>query len=259
MVSKYILTDSKRTVFLQKVMPTLFFGSLIWLISEIFFGEIFITISLPMDFSVIYLIMVIFNSILFIIYYIVSRKGKNLAGIIAYFLFAFTAGILSVPIFIWIEEFSFYVHLFVGLALGGTVLVLIIGLILREKFIAVGYIWHYILLLVLGVCLLLILFIFIFQITNWIVILISAIVIMCVVLIITLYGTTMTNKIKSEFWGFTVFRILSFLLMFVFIIFIVVIIIIFVIIGGEAFGGFDGGLATGGKKKKKKFVEDKEI
>jgi hypothetical protein len=66
-----------------------------------------------------------------------------------------------------------------------------------------------------------------------------------------LFGVIMTNKIKDEFWGFIVFRILSFLLIFVFIIFIVVLIIIFVILSGEASGTFDLSGISGGKKKRK--------
>lgn len=251
MTSKYILTDSKRTVFLQKVMPTIFIGSLIWLISEILFGIVFTEIASLLDIGAIYVIMVILNAILFVIFYVVSRKGKNISGLIIYFMFAFTAGVLSVPIFIWLSDFSIYVHVFVSLAVWGTAIILIIGLILKDKFLTAGYFWLQFLLIAIGIILVLLFYIFVMAITNWIVILISMIYLISISLIIMLYGTIMTKKIKDDFWIFIAFRILCFLLIFVVIILIVVLIIAAAIAGADAIGG-SGGWSSSGKKKKKK-------
>lgn len=251
MVSKYILTDSKRTVFLQKVMPTIFIGSLIWLISEIFFGLFFTEIASLLDIGAIYVIMIILNAILFVLFYVVSRKGKNISGLIIYFMFAFTAGVLSVPIFIWLSDFSVYVHVFVSLAVWGTAIILIIGLILKDKFLTDGYFWLQFLLIAIGIILVLLFYIFVMAITNWIVILISMIYLTSISLIIMLYGTIMTKKIKDDFWIFIAFRILCFLLIFVVIILIVVLIIAAAIAGADAIGG-SGGWSSSGKKKKKK-------
>ncbi len=88
-------------------------------------------------------------------------------------------------------------------------------------------------------------------ITNWIVILISMIYLISISLIIMLYGTKMTKKIKDDFWIFIAFRILCFLLIFVVIILIVVLIIAAAIAGADAIGG-SGGWSSSGKKKKKR-------
>ncbi|GAH05703.1 unnamed protein product, partial [marine sediment metagenome] len=102
-----------------------------------------------------------------------------------------------------------------------------------------------------GIILVLLFYIFVMAITNWIVILISMIYLISISLIIMLYGTIMTKKIKDDFWIFIAFRILCFLLIFVVIILIVVLIIAAAIAGADAIGG-SGGWSSSGKKKKKK-------
>lgn len=255
MTSKYELSESERETFVKKVLPTIFLGSFIWLISEILFGELFKVISLGASYTVFYIIILVLNANLFIGFYFLCRKGKNRPAICVYFSFAFTAGLLSVPIFVWLGPLSIYVTVYVSLAVWATALVLIAGRILGERFLATGHFRIYMLLAGLGVLLALIPLIFILQITNWIVLLICIIYLSVIVTIITIFGANQTKVIKEDYWVMITFRLLAFLLIFLVIVLIVVGIIIAIIAGGEGGSTDLSGLSfsSGGGKKKKEY------
>jgi hypothetical protein len=259
MPGKFILTDSEREVFLKKVLPTMFIGSLIWLISELIFGYYFTTIAYPPDLLlIIYIAMNILNVILFLMFFLLSRKKHHELAILAYFTFAFSAGIIFVPISmidILGYSLSTYVHAFVSLAVGGTAVVLLLGLILKERFLAEGYFEYHFLFTLGGSFIVLLVFLLVFRVTNIYLITASIIILIIVALLVLLYGATSTKKVKEEYWVFITFRILGYLLIFSFVLIITIIIIIVLIVLSEGdfdFGGFGGGGGSGSTKKKKK-------
>jgi len=262
MIEKYILTDSEREVFMKNVLPTIFIGSLIWLISELTFAIYYIQIITSPDIALfLYIIMNIFNAILFLLFFIYARKGQTIMALIAYFTFAFSAGIIAVPIsmiVLWEISLSTYVHAFVSLSVGGTAVIIFLGIVLKERFLAGGNFWYHFLFIALGSLGILIIFFLIFGVTNWILMIIAAIILIIVALLVLLYGAATTKKVKEEYWAFIVFRILGYLMIFSFLLIIVVIIILLVIASEGDFdfggGGFVdvGGSST--KKKKKKSI-----
>ena len=73
-VTKYVLNDSEREIFLKKILPTIFIGSLIWLISEIVFAMYYTKMTISPEIAIfIYVIINVFNAVLFVMFYIRSR------------------------------------------------------------------------------------------------------------------------------------------------------------------------------------------
>ena len=259
MPGKYILTDSEREVFLKKVLPTMFIGSLIWLVSELIFGYYFTTVSFPPDLLIIiYIIMNVLNVILFIMFFLLSRKKQHELAILAYFTFAFSAGIIFVPISMMVVleiTLTIYVHAFVSLAVGGTAVVLLLGLFLKERFLAEGnFLYHFFFTLG-GLFVVLLVFLLVFTVTNIYLIITSVIILIIVASLVLLYGAASTKKVKEEYWVFIVFRVVGFLLLFSFILIITIIIIVVLLVLSEGdfdLGGFGGWGGSGSTKKKKK-------
>ena len=111
----------------------------------------------------------ILNVILFLMFFLLSRKKQHELAIVAYFTFAFSAGIIFVPISM-IEllgySLSTYVHAFVSLAVGGTAVVFILGLILKERFLAGGHFWQHFFFTLGGSFIVLLVFLLVFRVTN---------------------------------------------------------------------------------------------
>ena len=259
MPGKYILTDSEREVFLKKVLPTMFIGSLIWLVSELSFGYYFTTVAYPPDLLlIIYIIMNVLNVILFIMFFLLSRKKQHELAILAYFTFAFSAGIIFVPISLIVVldiTLSTYVHAFVSLAVGGTFVVLLLGLILKERFLAEGNFWYHFFFTLGGSFVVLLVFLLAFGVRNIYLIITSIVILIIVALLVLLYGAASTKKVKEEYWVFTVFRIVGYLLLFSFVLVITIIIIVVLLVLSEGdfdLGGFSVGGGSGSTKKKKK-------
>jgi len=259
--NRYILKDSEREVFLKKVIPTLFIGSLIWLISEIIFATFYTKIPMSAEIAVIiYIIMNIFNALLFILFFKFARDGQTQIALLCYFTFAFSAGIIAVPIsmlVLWEIPLSPYVHAFVSLSVGGTVVTLLLGYALKDRFLAGGNFWYHFLFTALGSLGILIVFILVFSVTNWILMIIASIYLIIVALLVLLYGASSTTKVKEEYWVFIVFRILGYLLIFSFLLIITLIIIALMIASEGDFdlgGGYIGGGSSLSKKKKQKSI-----
>ncbi len=254
MSEKITLLDVEREIFIQKVIPTILCGSVVWLLSEILFTFIFADVSSFIDIGAIYILLVIINTALLVVFYFLARKSISISGIIVYYFFAFTAGILSVPILIWSADFVIYVHMFVSLAVSGTALVMISGMALREKFLAPGHIFQSVIIVIFGGILVLMLLFVIFAVSNWIVMLVSSCIFAYITLVILILGSRIVQNYQEEAWIYMVFRILSFLLLTVIIILIIAVIIALIFTGADEIGGLGdgGGLFGGGPSKKKK-------
>jgi hypothetical protein len=253
--SKYLLNSSQRNIFLQKILPLLIVGSIIWLFSEIIFSMIFIDIKFTHIFLVFYVFMIIIEGILFLLFYFSSKANRIQLGVLIFFLFCFIAGILSLPIII-ITEFLPQVHMFVTLSLGATLIVGFIGIILRENYFSKGYIWAHIILFLIGMSILEIIFIFIFKIQNFLLTIpVSLAYILVVALTTMFYGAKAVQKNEKDPWIYIFFKIEGLLLLALIIAAIIVVVVLIIVAIGIACGGgnFDfSGLSSGSRSKEKR-------
>ena len=259
---KYVLTSSQREVFLKKILPTMAIGSMIWLISELIFSMIFIEIEFEGLFIAFYISMVILECLLFMFLYFTSQTNNVYLGLKFFFSFCFIAGILSLPI-IMITDFLPQVHMFVSLSFGAILIVCFIGTILKENYFAKGYLWAHIILFLIGIALLEIVFIIIFEIHNFLLTIpVSLAYILIVALTTMFYGSKAVQKNEKDPWLSIFFKIEGILLLSLIIAIVIVVVVLIIIIIGIAFGGSDidlSGLGWGGSRKsKKKGVRKKE-
>ena len=254
--SKYILEPSQRKVFIEKILPTLLIGSIIWLIGEIVFSFFFFEAQLTGTFLIFYISMLIVDAVLFLLLYFVAKSNKIQLGLIIFFLFCFIAGIISLPIAIY-SEFLPQVHMFVSISVGGNAIVYIIALALRHKYFAKGYIWAHVVLFIFGFVLVEIVFIIVFNIQNYLLTIPITFAYICVVaLVVMFYGSKAVKKVDKIPWLLVAYKILGMMLLVIFIaiIFVVIVLIIIAlaIICGDS--SIDlGGLSwtSSGRRKKK--------
>jgi len=256
---KYSLNSHQRNIFLQRILPTMLAGSIIWLISEIVFSIIFIEIEFNLIFLTFYICMIVIEAILFTSLYFVSRVNKTIQALLIFFLFSFIAGILSLPI-IMITEFLPQVHMFVSLSVGALLITCFIGLILRENYFAKGYLWAHIILFLIGTFLVEFVFILIFDIQNFLLTIpVSLAYILIVALTTMFYGSKVVQKNEKEPWMLIFYKIEGILLLSL-IIAIVVVVVVLILVGiGIACGGSDldfSGFGGGRSKSRKKKIRD---
>lgn len=258
----------------MKVFPVICIGSLIWFLSSFLFNFIFFkafdlietsyvkeNIKYPLQgFLIFYVLMCIAIITLFIILYFVSRAKKKLSAMIIYFVIAFNAGIIGVPILLWNRYLIVYVHSFVSLTLGAALVIFLMGIILRNKFFAEGYnVWlHF---LIFGICnlVVLLIFIFIFELTNWIIMLLIFLYLFVMSFVVIFCGIGRAEDLNENRWMLIVWGVLAlFMGIFIFIVFVIVIITISLVSQGEInlnFGHIDVFYRGKSKKKKKKNEE----
>ena len=253
--SKYILEPSQRKVFIEKILPTLLIGSIIWLIGEIVFSYFFSEAQLTGTFLVFYISMIVADVVLFLLLYFVAKANKILLGLIIFFLFCFIAGIISIPIVIF-TEFLPQVHMFVSLAVGANSIVYVIALTLRHRYFAKGYIWAHVVLFIFGFLLVEIVFIIVFNIQNYLLTIPITFAYICVVaLTVMFYGSKAVKKADKISWLLVAYKILGLVLLAIFlaIVFVVIVLIIIalaIICGDADISGLS--FAGGGSSKKKK-------
>ncbi|MFX1388698.1 MAG: zinc-ribbon domain-containing protein [Promethearchaeota archaeon] len=258
---KYSLTNPQREILLRRVLPIMLIGSIIWLVSELIFSMIFIEIEFTPVFLIFYICMIILEAVLFISLFFVSKANKMILALLIFFIFSFIAGILSLPI-IMITEFLPQVHMFVSLSVGALLIVCFIGLILRERYFTKEYIWSHLGLFLIGTLIIEIVFIFIFNIQNYLVTIpVSLAYILIVSLTTMFYGSRVVQKNENEPWMLIFYKIEGILLLSLIIAIVVVVIVLIIVgiavaCGGSGFdlsglGGGSGG-GTGKLKKKKK-------
>ena len=255
--SKYILEPSQRKVFIDKILPTLLIGSIIWLIGEILFSYFFSEAQLTGIFLAFYISMIIVDAVLFLLLYFVAKSNKILLGLIIFFLFCFIAGIISIPIVIF-TEFLPQVHMFVSLAVGANSIVYIIALTLRDRYFAKGNIWAHVVLFIFGFLLVEIVFIIVFNIQNYLLTIPITFAYICVVaLTVMFYGSKAVKKVEKIPWLLVAYKILGLILLviifaIVFVVIVLLIIALVIICGGSGADFPDIGAMGSGRKKKKK-------
>lgn len=256
--SNYILNSDQRYLFLHKILPTLLIGSIIWLTSEIIFSYIFSETQFIGPFFIFYIVMVVVDSILFIILYFIAKANLIRLALLIFFLFSAIAGILSIPIVIF-TQFLPQVHMFVSLSLGANLIVGLLGITLRSKYFAKGYIWAHVIVFGIGCFIFEVIFILIFEIQNFLLTIPITLAYICVTsLTVMFYGAKTMKKTGIIPWMVIVFKILGILLLAIVlaavVVVIVVIIIVIAIACGDSnidFGSFSGGGSGGWRKKKK--------
>ena len=108
------LTNSDRKFFFFKVLPVLFLGATIWLASDLLFSYLLINYLIREINYSLYLGLIFLILLGFIILYFVARAGKNITAMIIYFSIAFSAGIISIPLFVLRPDFSIDFHFFIS-------------------------------------------------------------------------------------------------------------------------------------------------
>lgn len=233
-------------------------GSIIWLASEIFFDILFRAFEFNFGFLVFYVGMIVLEVNLFIVFYFVSKADKTDAGLIVFFTFCFTAGILSLPIIVF-TEFLPQVRMFISLTLGAIVINCMIGIVLRERYFAKGYLWAHILLFLIGTAVVELIFIIIFNIQNFLLTIPITLAYISIVSLTTMfYGAKAVQKSEKSPWIYIFFKVEAILLLALIIaIVIVVVVLIFILIAiavGDSnidLSGLSGGSGTRRKKKEK--------
>jgi len=129
--SKYILDVSQQRLLVKKIYPFLTVGSLFWLIGEIFFSNIFTDFELINQLYPVYIFSIILEAVLFILFFIFSKKNMIFWGIITFYSFSFLAGTLSLPIVLF-TDFLPQIHMFVFLSLIANLIVVFISFVLNK-------------------------------------------------------------------------------------------------------------------------------
>ncbi|MHA1508290.1 MAG: hypothetical protein ACTSO6_06265 [Promethearchaeota archaeon] len=259
--SKYIIESIQRKALVSRIYPILLVGSIIWLSGEYLFSFLFSDLDFTGQNLLYYVIIVIVEAILFISFFFASKSNKILLSVFFFITFSFLAGILSLPVVIF-TEFIPQVHMFVSLSVGANFIVYFLSLFLREKYFAKGYIWVHIILYMVGIAIVELIFIVIFNIQNLLLTIpISLAYILIVSLILMFWGTRTIKKGDKENWIYPLFKILGILLIaLVLAVVIVVIVLIIIAIAILSEGNFDlSGLGSGsggglGSKKKKQQI-----
>ena len=253
--AKYTLTSVQRDVFLRKILPTILTGSIVWLISEIIFSNIFLGYEFNQFFLTLFISMIIVECLLFTLLYFASKVNKIQLVLTIFFLFCFLAGILSLPI-VMITEFLPHVHMFVSLSVGATLITCFIGIVLREKYFAKGYLWAHILLFLIGTALFEVVFIYVFQIHNFLLTIpVSLAYILIVALTTMFYGSKVVKKSEEGPWLISFLKIESILLISLIIAIVLAVVVLILVAIGIAFGGVDidfSGLGGSSKSRKRK-------
>ena len=138
----YELNDAQRKTFLKRILPTLFFGSIIWLVSELVFSYTLQNIELSGLFLIIYIVTIIGEVGLFIAIYFLSKYDKKVISLFLYLIFSCLAGLISLPIAIY-TEFLTQVHMIVSLTVGANLIIVLMGFILKQKYFAGGHFWEH--------------------------------------------------------------------------------------------------------------------
>jgi len=259
--SKYIIESIQRKALVSRIYPILLVGSIIWLSGEYLFSFLFSDLDFTGQNLLYYVIIVIVEAILFISFFFASKSNKILLSVFFFITFSFLAGILSLPVVIF-TEFIPQVHMLVSLSVGANFIVYFLSLFLREKYFAKGYIWAHIILYMVGIAIVELIFIVIFNIQNLLLTIpISLAYILIVSLILMFWGTRTIKKGDKENWIYPLFKILGILLIaLVLAVVIVVIVLIIIAIAILSEGNFDlSGLGSGsggglGSKKKKQQI-----
>ena len=255
--SKYHIDSSQRKALIGRIYPILLLGAIVWLSGEFLFSFLFSDLDFTRINLIFYIIIVIVEANLFVLFFFTSKYNKTLLSILLFITLCFLLGILSLPIVIF-TEFIPQVHMFVSLSVGANIIVSLMALLLRDKYFSKGNIWVHILLYLVGCAIVEIVFLFIFNIKNFLVTIpISLVYILIVSLILIFYGVRTVSKVEDDNWIYALFKILGVILLalvLAVVIAIIVLIIIACVIASDGaldLSGLGGGGGGPSKKKKK--------
>lgn len=253
--SKYKIDEFQRKSLIGKIYPILLLGSLVWLSGELLFAYLFSDLEFTGLNLIYYIIIVIVEVNLFVIFFLTSKYNKTLLSFLIFITICFLLGILSLPIIIF-TAFLPQVHMFVTLSVGANVIVNFMTLFLRNKYFSKGYIWAHILLFLVGCALVEIVFIVIFNIHNFLFTIPSTLAyILIISIILIFFGVRTVSKVENDNWIYALFKILGITLLALVLAVVVVVIVLLIIAcaiatdGAVDFGGLGGG--GGGRKKQK--------
>ncbi len=254
--SKYILNDSQRKLFLYKIIPLLVLGCFIWLFGEIMLSLIFFEASFTSEFIIFYITFISIDITTFISFLLTSRKNYIFLSLLFYFIFAYFAGAISLPIIIINSELSRQVTMFIVASLEGTLVIALLGYSLRSRYLRKGNFFIHVILFLTFVIIAELSFFLTFSIENWVVTLIITFPYIWIVsLIILFYGAITVKKENEQPWVFILFKILGILLLSLLLAVVVVIIVLIIIAIAIACGDSDidlSGLSFGGSGSRKK-------
>ncbi len=259
--SNYALNKNERAIMLNKIIPTLLIGNLIWLISTIMFIFLYTTNLLGMNFWLIYFIILFVSIIIILLLHISAKKDQELTLMVLFIIFSLLSGIHGILFVNLNLAFTKQVLMFVTANLGGTLIVYLIGFSLRDKFMADGYIWLNILLFLIFLGLISSIYYLIFGIQNWVLTVpITLSYFSIISLIILFYGSLTVQNLGERSWTYVIYKILRVLLLSIIVaIVIAVIVLIFIvlgILGGEDLDFSGLNFLRSGKKKKKKQTQE---
>jgi hypothetical protein len=254
---KYIIGPNQRKYLLSYIIPTLALGSFVWFLGEYYFSTYLRDYELVGPMLVFYIIMVILDAFLFVVLYVVTKKKNNGIGIILFYTFCFISGALSLPITM-LTAYESQVHMVVTMSLSADLIVLFMGIVLRENFFAKGHIIQHIILYLIGCAIAEVIFIIAFDIHNFALTIPATLTIISIVsLMLMFYGARIIKKRELDHWIFITVNIfgrilLSLILAVAFIAIIVLIFLLCAAGGGGDFnlGGSGGGSGSLTRKKK---------
>jgi FtsH-binding integral membrane protein len=252
--SKYTIDSIQRKALISRIYPILLVGSIVWLSGEYLFSFLFSDLDFTGQSLLYYVIIVIVEAILIFSFFFTSNNNKILLSVLFFIAFSFLAGILSLPVVIF-TEFIPQVHMLVSLSVGASFIVFSITLFLRDKYFAKGSIWAHIIIYLIGVAIVEIIFIVIFNIQNLLLTIpISLAYILVVSLVLMFWGTRTIKNSENENWIYSLFKILGILLLaLVLAVVVVVVVLIIIALAIASEGALDlSGLGTGGTGRKKK-------
>ncbi|MBY9003844.1 MAG: hypothetical protein KGD73_07720 [Candidatus Lokiarchaeota archaeon] len=250
----YILNDPQRAIFVKKILPSLLMGSLLWLLGELLSSWYFWDIQVNPFYIGIYIAIMVIEVLLYFGFFYASKREKSLLVFLCYGIFSYGAGFISLPLVIF-TEFLSQVHMFVSLSVGATTIVFLMGLLLNKNYFAKGNVWPHIFIFLLGILIIEIIFIFVFNIHNFLLTIpISVAYILVVSLVIMFYGAKVMKKDDSP-WLYKFAKIQGMLILSLVIavigIIVILIIIALAIICGES-GADLGNLSLSGRSSTKK-------
>jgi hypothetical protein len=255
----YVLNETQRNIFLKRILPTLFSGSIIWLVAELVFSYTFQNIELSGLFLLIYILAIIGEVGLFIAIYFLSKYDKKVISLFLYLIFSFLAGLISLPIAIY-TEFLTQVHMIVSLTVGANLIIILMGFVLKQKYFAGGHFWEHFFIFLIGLGLVEVVFIIVFNIHNYLLTIPLTLGYICTIsLPIMFYGAKVIRKNDDRPWIFMFAKIQGMMLLSLIIAVVIVIIVLLIIfifiLAGDSNIDLSGISFSGGRKKKKAIIE----
>ncbi|MHA1670987.1 MAG: hypothetical protein ACTSV5_10505 [Promethearchaeota archaeon] len=210
---------------------------------------------------VIYITILVIEVLLYFGFFFASKRESTFLVFLLYGIFSYGAGFVTLPVVIY-TEFLPQIHMFVSLSVGATTIVFLMGILLRDKYFAKGHLWAHVFLFLLGILIIEIIFIYAFNIHNFLLTIpISMAYILVVALVIMFYGAKVMKKDESS-WIYKFVKIQGILILSLIIAVIVVIIVLIIIALAIICGGDVGDLGSfswSGSSSKKKREKNKLI